>query len=242
MPSVRDRLDELRKEVMRDLGSAPGKRSPAPRRKKTHRTSARSVAVAILRIAGIVALPFLAYVRTSVFFYNHSAPSWLALFLAALLTLAIVAGYGVWFSRRFRGRAKAERMIRWVALPTAAAWCLYSALYLARVNAKTDEVHRYYSSVHPILRVALSTIILVDPDLVVTDAGRVAQDYDRMGLARNDRTLHYMQRDGWVHAVDLRTRDRGAIKNRSVQLYFWAMGFSTLRHVGTADHLHVQLR
>jgi hypothetical protein len=26
-----------------------------------------------------------------------------------------------------------------------------------------------------------------------------------------------------------------------VQLYFWSMGFSTLRHVGTADHLHVEL-
>jgi len=26
-----------------------------------------------------------------------------------------------------------------------------------------------------------------------------------------------------------------------VQLYFWSMGFDTKRHVGTADHLHVEL-
>jgi len=31
------------------------------------------------------------------------------------------------------------------------------------------------------------------------------------------------------------------VKNRLVQLYFVAMGFDTLRHVGTADHLHVEL-
>jgi hypothetical protein len=26
-----------------------------------------------------------------------------------------------------------------------------------------------------------------------------------------------------------------------VQAYFWVMGFDTVRHVGTADHLHVEL-
>jgi len=31
------------------------------------------------------------------------------------------------------------------------------------------------------------------------------------------------------------------VKNRLVQLYFWCLGFGTLRHVGTADHLHVEL-
>src|SRR5207237_9745321 len=106
---------------------------------------------------------------------------------------------------------------------------------------KSSDVRGYYTTVHPILRVALSTVILFDPDLVITDTRRTAADYPRMGLPVNDRTYHYQQADGWVHAVDLRTHGRGAIKNRLVQLYFWSMGFSTLRHVGTADHLHVQL-
>ena len=109
------------------------------------------------------------------------------------------------------------------------------------MNAKSDEVHGYFLSVHPILRVALSTVILGDPDLVITDMTRVRADYGRMGLPVNDHTMHYVQRDGWVHAVDLRTQGRSEIVNRAVQLYFWGMGFSTLRHVGTADHLHVQL-
>jgi hypothetical protein len=62
-----------------------------------------------------------------------------------------------------------------------------------------------------------------------------------MGLPVNDGTLHYRQRDGWAHAVDLRTNGRGEVVNRLVELYFRVMGFRTLRHVGTADHLHVEL-
>jgi len=39
--------------------------------------------------------------------------------------------------------------------------------------------------------------------------------------------------------VDLRTRS--PFRSVLVEWYFWAMGFATLRHTGTADHLHVQL-
>ena len=55
-------------------------------------------------------------------------------------------------------------------------------------------------------------------------------------------SLHYVQEDGYIHAVDLRTRGRGEVTNRLVQLYFWTVGLGTLRHVGTSDHLHVELR
>ena len=194
-----------------------------------------------MKLTAAIALPFFVYVRASVYFYEHGATPWLAVFGSMLLTMGVVALYGAWLSRRFHGRARIALLVRWVGVPIAAAWCVYAAFYLASVNAKSDEVHGYYSTVHPILRVALSTVILLDPDLVITDMGRVSTDYGRMRLPVNDRTKHYVQPDGWVHAVDLRTRERGEIENRSVQFYFWLMGFSTLRHVGTADHLHVQL-
>lgn len=193
-------------------------------------------------MAAAIALPFFVYVRGSVYFYEHGAAAWLAVGASMLLTMGVMALYGAWLSRRFHGRARVAQFVRWVGVPIAAAWCLYAAFYIASVNTKSDQVHSYYSTVHPILRVALSTVILLDPDLVITDMARVPADYGRMGLPVNDRTKHYVQSDGWVHAVDLRTRERGEIENRSVQFYFWLMGFSTLRHVGTADHLHVQLR
>src|SRR6266850_550302 len=132
-------------------------------------------------------------------------------------------------------------LAKWVALPLVVFYCGYSLLYLASVNAKSEPVRAYYRSVHPLLRLALSTLILVDRDMLITDSGRIPDDYGRMGLPANTRTRHYKQADGWIHAVDLRTTGRGVIKNRGVQFYFWLMGFDTRRHVGTADHLHVEL-
>jgi hypothetical protein len=49
------------------------------------------------------------------------------------------------------------------------------------------------------------------------------------------------QEDGYAYAVDIRTLGRPEWRTRLVSLYFRAMGFGTLRHVGTADHLHVYL-
>lgn len=197
--------------------------------------------LASLKALAIIALPFLVYVRASVYLYRHGAHPWIAIVVSAILTVGIVSGCVILIVRRFRRRARVPTVVKWAAVPVVFTWCVYAAFYLSRVNIKSDDVRAYYSAVNPILRVALSTIVLVDPDLVVTDMGRVPEDYRRMGLPVNDRTKHYRQSDGWVHAVDLRTRGRGAIRNRVVQLYFWSMGFSTLRHVGTADHLHVQL-
>ena len=197
--------------------------------------------LASVKTLAVVALPFLVYVRAAVYLYRRGANPWIAIVASAILTLGIVSGITILIARRFRRRARVPTVVKWAALPVVFTWCVYAAFYLSRVNVKSDAVRAYYSSVNPILRVALSTIVLVDPDLVVTDMGRVAADYRRMGLPVNDHTMHYRQADGWVHAVDLRTRGRGVIRNRLVQLYFWSMGFSTLRHVGTADHLHVQL-
>ena len=95
--------------------------------------------------------------------------------------------------------------------------------------------------VHPLIRVAASTIILVDDEVMITGLGRTPDDYANMGLPQRENSLHYEQADGFVHAMDLRTVGRSDIRNDLTEFYFKAMGFSTLRHVGTADHLHVSL-
>ena len=227
--SIGAKLERLKREV----------------RRFARRVWRRETAVALLRASlkalAVVALPFLVYVRSAVWLYRHGAHPWIAILVAALITCGIVSGFVILIAHRFRRRARVPTVAKWAAVPVVFTWCVYAAFYLSRVNVKSDDVRAYYSSVNPILRVALSTIVLVDPDLVVTDMGRVRADYRRMGLKVNDHTKHYVQPDGWVHAVDLRTRGRGVIRNGLVQFYFWSMGFSTLRHVGTADHLHVQL-
>jgi hypothetical protein len=81
----------------------------------------------------------------------------------------------------------------------------------------------------------------VDESLLITDLSRHPSDYEAMGLSVNPQSLHYPQADGYVHALDLRTKGRGEVRNLLMQGYFAALGFRTLRHEGTADHLHVAL-
>jgi hypothetical protein len=239
--AVQAKLKKLKRQARREWRRrATAIRAALARDPVAHR--ARAVALTALKLIVIVALPFVLLVRTSVYYYLHvGLAPWTALFAGALFALLLVAGYATWLSRRFTGRARFIAMVKWVALPLVVGWCVYALLFFKSGNAKTDSVRAYFTTVHPILRVGLSTVILFDRRLVVTDFARQREDYTRMGLPVYDRTLHYVQRDGWVHAVDLRTQGQGEIKNRAVQLYFWIMGFETLRHVGTADHLHVEL-
>jgi hypothetical protein len=236
------RLAKLRREAQREWQRRVKQRKRATVAPRDWRGLGAALLQGLLRLVAIVALPFVVLVRGAVFFYEYgNAPSLVALFVAALLTIGLVTLYTSWLVRTFTGRPPVLLLAKWVALPLVVCYCGFSLLYLSRVNAKPDA-RAYYSSVHPLLRLALSTWILVDDKLVVTDMRRAREDYAKMGLPVNETSLHYRQADGWVHAVDLRTADRGWFRNRLVQLYFWGMGFNTLRHVGTADHLHVDLR
>ncbi|MEL6925882.1 MAG: hypothetical protein AAFO94_17705, partial [Bacteroidota bacterium] len=67
------------------------------------------------------------------------------------------------------------------------------------------------------------------------------EDYKRMGLKTKRHSLHYQQPSGFVHAVDLRTNNRSWLRNFLLRSYFQLMGFNTLRHGGTGDHLHVSI-
>lgn len=247
---IAKRLEQLRQEVQREW------KQRTKRREKEKRAAARRpprpvdwravpgvLLQAAFRLLVIVALPFVVLVWGSVFFYRHGqVPTWLALLTAALLTMGVVTLYASWLAHTLTGRRSQLLLLgKWVALPLVVFYCGYSLLYLSRVNAK-PEVRAYYTALHPLLRLALSTWTLVDPKMVVTDMSRARVDYSKMKLPVNENSLHYRQADGWVHAVDLRTVGRGAFKNGLVRVYFFLMGFETLRHVGTADHLHVQLR
>jgi hypothetical protein len=250
MDGIAVKLERLKREARREWKRKWRQklRQAAPSTPAEWRALAGKVLRGLLKIALIIALPFAVLVRGSVFIYEHGTRSvLLAVLTAGLLTGGVITAYAVWIARRLmrrgvRGsRALVMPVAKWVALPLVLFYCGYSLLYLASVNAKSEPVRAYYRSVHPLLRLALSTAILVDRDILLTDTGRLPDDYTRMGLSTNTRSRHYKQADGWIHAVDLRTTGRGIIKNRGVQFYFWLMGFDTRRHVGTADHLHVEL-
>lgn len=195
-----------------------------------------------LAILALLVLPFVLLVRGSVFLYaRHGFPTWIALLSAAGVMGLVVTAYAACLAYWLTGRVRVIVVARWVAAPIVVGFGAHALLFLARANAKGDQVQAEYRATHPLLRVALATLILANGDVVVTDLRRVPADYAAMRLPVFDGTLHARQPDGWAHAVDLRTSNHGTIANLLVEWYFRAMGFRTLRHVGTADHLHVEL-
>jgi hypothetical protein len=117
----------------------------------------------------------------------------------------------------------------------------HALFFFSSSNVKSQELRVEYLQMHPLLRLSTSTLAYMDKKLILTDAERIPEDYRKMGLPSKKASLHYKQSDGYVYALDLRVNDRSEIRNLLMTTYFRMMGFKTLRHLGTADHLHVSL-
>jgi hypothetical protein len=220
---------ELEKRKSARLSSPRGERAEPPKRKKLN-VNARIALWVGLKTVAVVVLPFFVLIRLGA-----------ALAGSAALTAILLTFYGAKISKLLTGKRRFGLIAKRLALPMIVFYCGYGLLFLSSVNAKSETVRDYYSSVHPLLRLSLSTAILADREIVVTDAKREPEDYARMGLPLLENSLHFRQDGGYVHAVDLRTIGRAEWKNALLVGYFRVMGFRTLRHVGTADHLHVSL-
>ena len=198
-----------------------------------------------IQLVVLAVLLFFLFVRFSVWMYqSFEVGPWLSVaggagVSALFLTICLTVVYK-WLA----GRVGSLRAFRWRAyfsLMLVLGFCFYSLIYLSENNAKGSPVVEEFRSLHPVLRVGVSTTILADRSLLITDASRVPEDYDQMGLSRNAKSLHYTQSDGFVHAVDIRTNGRSEGRNQILQATFKLMGFRTLRHIGTSDHLHIAL-
>lgn len=203
---------------------------------------ARWVAVRLLFACAVVAAPFAVLLRTGTWLYlDRGWSTWAAVGAGLAAAVAAVTAIGVLAARALTGRLHLSAVIRWIAVPLVTVYVIYGLLHLSMANAKTERVREYYTTLHPLLRLSLATWTLVDDDLIVTDGWRELEDYASMGLQPYRASRHIVQHDGYVHAVDLRTIDRPWPRNWLTARYFSLLGFRTLRHVGTADHLHVSL-
>ena len=187
----------------------------------------------------MIVLPFIILIRGSVYlhekYFFHPLPAIIGgFFLTAVLLLFylifILGTPAQSLKRRFQ-----------LVLILLLSYGGYALLYISGKNVKSTEIAREYTSLHPILRLGVTTILLVDKNLVVTDANRTPEDYRRMGLDDKSQSLHYRQKDGYTHAIDIRTNGRSGIRNFLLKIYFRAMGFNVMRHGGTGDHLHISL-
>lgn len=118
----------------------------------------------------------------------------------------------------------------------------HGIFFMSGANMKTDAVAKEINEVHPILRLAVSTLVYLDDGLIITDANRKPEDYKKMGLKSIKNSLHYKQKSGYSHALDLRVNGRSERRNYLLKTYFSLMGFNTLRHYGTGDHLHISIQ
>lgn len=189
---------------------------------------------------------FILMLRGSIsLYYSHGFNVWITLaifsFVALILLLIymLVAFRQVW--RRWPLSFALVKGKSILALFILIGCYAYVWSQFSNRHTKSQSVYGEASTLHPFLTLTVSTLLIVDRGLVVTDIARMLDDYETMGLQTNYRSLHFAQADGYVYAVDIRTNGRSELRNTLVKGFFYAMGFNTIRHTGSADHLHISL-
>ena len=180
-----------------------------------------------LKVFVALALPFFLLVRGSVYAYQDLGwGTWSSLATGIVATVLIFLVYASLLWKRMTGTHRVPRLARRLLIAGVGGYAVYGLLYLSAANAKTPEVSGYYTSLHPIMRIGASTFLLFDREAVVTDLGRSAEDYLKMGLPVNETSLHFKLEDRFVHALDLRTVGRTERRNWVTSGYFRVMGWS----------------
>ena len=158
---------------------------------------------------GFLILPFFVLIRTSVFLnMNLGWNGWLSLGSGAIATILLLLVYVMLLFRNLQNSRSAVRFGMAGISALVLGFCIYSSFYVSGVHAKNDAIQNVYRSLHPILRVAITTSTLADGDLIITDIQRSPEDYALMRLPLNQHSMHYVQSSGYVHAIDLRTNER----------------------------------
>ncbi len=205
----------------------------------------RSILYNLFKIVTLLILPFIILIRGAVYLHEeHYFLPWFAIICGVLMSALVLCIYIFFIHGKFNGQVGGLQTMKfsyWIGLILVAVYCTPAILLLSKSNSKHAEVQKEFTSLHPILRLGISTVIHLDKSLILTDANRIPEDYRKMGLKTKIHSLHYKQSNGFAHAVDIRVKGRSEIRNWLLEKYFQMMGFNTLRHVGTDDHLHVSL-
>jgi hypothetical protein len=199
----------------------------------------------LFKLTLILILPFVLLIRGAVFLHeNYQLYAWFSVIGGVLVSGFLIFIYIIFIHGRFTGKlgnSKTLKFSYWVALILVLTYCVPALLFLSKSNSKHTEVQKEFTSLHPILRLGISTVVQLDRGLIITDANRNPEDYRKMGLPTKNHSLHYKQTNGFSHAIDIRVKGRSEVRNWFLEQYFRLMGFNTLRHFGTEDHLHVSL-
>ncbi|MDX1940382.1 MAG: hypothetical protein SFU99_07515 [Saprospiraceae bacterium] len=207
--------------------------------------SVKKFLIRLVQGAILMVLPFMLLIRVAVLMYEHyHFRGWFCLLIGSMISAAILFTYLYYFQERFFAKTLNYRQFQRnyaILLGIVILYCINSTWSVSIANVKEMEVKQEFKNLHPILRLSISTLILFEKDIILTDAERKREDYREMGLPSKKYSLHYEQSSGYAHAVDIRTKGHSWLRNKLIQAYFELMGFNTLIHKGTAEHLHVSL-
>ncbi len=200
--------------------------------------------VIVLGLVLLLILPLLVLIKGTVMSYQSEMGYLISLLIGGLAAFVVLLTYLIAIDR-VAGRQVFFNI--WIKLGVAAisvlSFMLYSMYVLNDENVKNRRIASQYTQTHPVLRLGLQSWSLFDRKLVITDIARSLSFYRRHRMRTYHRSLHFPQKylDGRVYALDIRTKGRGKFRNWITQVMFRMMGFGTLRHTGTADHLHIEL-
>ena len=199
----------------------------------------------IIKLILIFTLPFIVLVRGSVYIHeNYNPGARLSIIAGVAITAIILFIYIVILHNKVSGKVSGSKSIKSkavISLLLVVGFAIHSLYFISGSNFKNPALKLEIRSLNPILRLAVGTLVIIDKEAVITDANRVPEDYRKMGLKTNKSSLHFEQEDGYAYAIDLRVKGKSELRNTLTKWYFEWMGFNTLRHGGTADHLHVSL-
>lgn len=220
----------------------PVSKTKTPQGKRKWRNYFKRLLISITLVSLTIPSTILLFPRLAVYYTYSSYKPFISLSLSFIIVLCIWLICFTGISFLLTGKFKTNRYVKRIMIFTLVGYVGYSTLFLSNAHIKNKAIKQTYLNLHPVLRVGLTTIILADTDLIITDTQRTKNDYKKLRLSPKERSHHFIQKEtGFVHAVDIRTIGRSEWKNTLVQFGFKLMGFKTLRHTGTADHLHVYL-
>lgn len=200
---------------------------------------------ALLFMIVLTILPFILLIRISVYVHvQYELSAYSCLLVGVVSTVILLILYFTLIHQFLTGKIGDYAGIKRrsiIAILIVMLYGFHALFFISSGQVKSQDLRLEFLEMHPLLRLSTSTLAYMDESLVMTDAQRGPEDYAKMGLPSKSSSLHYKQKDGYVYALDVRVRGRSEIRNMFVTMYYRMMGFKTLRHVGTADHLHISL-
>lgn len=117
----------------------------------------------LFKIVLLLVLPFILLVRGAVFLHEHHTGSpWLALLGGMMMAAVVLFVYLSFAYGKLTGKlGDSDNLMRRsaLALVLVIGYGVYGLVFISGANTKHDEVRREYTSLHPVLRVAISTIV-----------------------------------------------------------------------------------